>query len=80
MPDLLHRDDIRLTFDTKDDLAVIKQIFSELNTLDFSYKDVLNVLENNNKLLTKMKTSINTDFKLMDQNILPKMDQKLILV
>jgi len=63
MPDLLHRDDIRLTFDTKDDLAVIKQIFSELNTLDFSYKDVLNVLENNNKLLTKMKTSINKNLK-----------------
>jgi spore coat polysaccharide biosynthesis protein SpsF (cytidylyltransferase family) len=63
MPDLLQRDDIRLTFDTREDLTVIKDIFAELNTLDFSYKDVLNVLEKKNNLLTSMKNSIRSNLK-----------------
>ncbi len=63
MPNLLHRDDIRLTFDTKEDLDVIKDIFLELNTIDFSYRDILGVIENNDKLLSSMITSIRKNLK-----------------
>jgi spore coat polysaccharide biosynthesis protein SpsF (cytidylyltransferase family) len=50
--------DIRLTFDTKEDLFIIKKIFSDLNKLDYNYKEVLNNLNSNTNLLEKMKTNI----------------------
>ncbi len=63
MPPELNRDDIRLTFDTTEDLEVIRIIYRELNKIDFSYKEIIDFLDSNPELFSKMKTNILSNAK-----------------
>ncbi len=63
MPQELNRDDIRLTFDTPEDLEIIRAIYRKLNKIDFSYKEIIDVLDSNPELFSKMKTNILSNAK-----------------
>jgi spore coat polysaccharide biosynthesis protein SpsF (cytidylyltransferase family) len=46
-PDYLIKQDIRLTVDTQSDFDLVKKIFNHFNSNPFSFKDVIDYLENN---------------------------------
>ncbi|RMD50395.1 MAG: hypothetical protein D6830_02795 [Ignavibacteria bacterium] len=54
---------IRLTFDTEEDLSLVKSILSELNGINFNFKEVVSVLEKHPEYTAKMKESIERNAK-----------------
>ena len=49
---------IRLTFDTEEDLVLLKKIIEELDTLDFTFDEVIDLIKRHPEYLTKMKENI----------------------
>lgn len=63
MDKLLNNNPLRLTFDTREDLEIVKKIMAELDTLDFMFQDVLAVIENNPEYKVLMKENIEKNAK-----------------
>jgi spore coat polysaccharide biosynthesis protein SpsF (cytidylyltransferase family) len=63
MEESLKGNDIRLTFDTEKDLEIIKNIIRELDTIEFTFEDVLEVLKDNNHYKRLMLESIKQNAK-----------------
>ncbi len=45
MDESLKNNELRLTLDTKEDLEIVKKIIAELDTIDFTFKEVMEVVE-----------------------------------
>lgn len=63
MDDKLKGKEIRLTFDTERDLVLLKKIIEELDTIDFSYEDVLDVIKAHPEYKMQMKENIEQNEK-----------------
>lgn len=55
MDESLKNSSLRLTLDTKEDLEIAKKIIAELDTIDFTFKDVLEVMEAHPEYLNALK-------------------------
>lgn len=63
IPNKLDSYNIRLTFDTIEDLNVIRVLYLKLDKIDFSYTEVIDLLLQNNYLLKDMELNINKNIK-----------------
>ena len=63
IPDDLLSYNFRFTVDTQEDLTVIRSILSKVQGNDFSYKDILKIVSNEDKLVDKMAQNIKSNAK-----------------
>lgn len=65
VPQILNREDIRLTIDTRQDFEICKEIVNYLisNNLDWNYPEILKYINKNPKILERMRININQNIK-----------------
>ncbi len=64
MDTLLKNKNIRLTFDTAEDLSIIKELYNLLDSTTFSYRQAVETIEQNETLLLQMESNIKNNRKV----------------